>query len=82
MEVWGGELRTLSEKQKSNWEGRHPVGGNAVKNGTATFGKGTDTTSAGSGAGEPATFENGAVRRDSLMAVAVFVGACVFGLGL
>lgn len=82
--VWGGDIIPLSEKQKANWEGRHPIGGNPPKNGT------TSANGTGNGGDDSVlTFQNGAERAmymygrgNSLMAIAVFVGACVFGLGM
>lgn len=78
--VWGGEVIALNERQRAHWLGRHPLGG-SVKNGTTSGGSGS-----GSG-GSVRSYQNGAERavlgrENSLMAVAVFVGAGVFGLGM
>ena len=79
--VKGGEVRTLSERQKELWMSKHPIGGNRkVGNGTATpVGGSVDDNSSGS----VASFENvGAVgmgKGNSLMAVAVLVRTSVFG---
>ncbi|KAK5094424.1 hypothetical protein LTR70_004139 [Exophiala xenobiotica] len=89
-DVWGGEVIALSERQRAHWLGRHPLGGN-VKNGTTSGGGGGGAGSAygnGSGTGgNVQSYQNGAERAmfgrgNSLMAVAVFVGASVFGLAM
>lgn len=81
-EVWGGEIIPLSEKQRGNWMAKHPLGGNVKNTTTAGSGSGGNGTS-GSGV---LSYQNGVEMRygrgNSLMAVAVLVGACVFGVGM
>ena len=78
--VSGGEVRSVSDREKARWEGKHPLGGNA-RNGTFEDGTGVDdgTSENGTYVGK---YENKAAGRgNSLMGFVVLVGACVFGLG-
>ena len=89
-DVWGGDVIALSERQRAHWLGRHPLGGN-VKNGTtgggSAYGNGSGSGSGSGSGGNVQSYQNGAERAvfgsgNSLMAVAVFVGAGVFGLAM
>lgn len=85
--VWGGEIRPVGEKEMARWEAKHPVGG------ATTNGNGTQMTSMGTGNSAAQADDQGdygvmqyasgcgRVDGNSLMAVAVLIGACVFGLG-
>jgi len=89
-DVWGGEIIPLSERQRARWIERHPLGGNVKNSSTFASGSGSVSASGSGSASEDSsvqTFQNGAKRaifgrENSLMAVTVFIGARVFGLGM
>ncbi|KAK5956293.1 hypothetical protein OHC33_002869 [Knufia fluminis] len=85
-EVWGGEIIPLSEKQRGNWMAKHPLGGNPKNTTASGGGSGSGGSGNGTSGGGVLSYQNGAEtvygRGNSLMAVAVLVGACVFGVGM